>query len=330
MPSNETGSTARVWGNYNADHFSSKWAVGLEMDREMSSSSSVNSKVPLLSGTGQILAVLAKGDRDKFTRFFTRVRQAYPEEVARIALKQIAGDPESRVGRAMAEWLATQAGYVALLFDPEFLPLAKAHQALAAMRAADPKFAGNLLRGMEEMTTPEFLMRALTLIEDSADYSPFYARLSTLTRHPNNHIRSKAVLALCRMRPHRSLIDRQLESPDARVRANAVEALWHAPAGLATRVFREALADDHHRVVVNALLGFYHQKDDSYYDKMMALSKHPGPRFRVALAWALGEIREERLMPLREKLAADSSAEVRARAAASLAKLSQSEFTQPE
>lgn len=68
-------------------------------------------------------------------------------------------------------------------------------------------------------------MRALTLIEDIEDYSAFYPRLCTLTWHPDNHIRSKALLALCRVRPNRSAIDRQLESPDARVRANAIEAV---------------------------------------------------------------------------------------------------------
>ena len=269
-----------------------------------------------VSGTGQILAALAKGDPAKFSSFFGRVRQAYPEEVTRIALRQIAADPEGSAAREMADWLSTQNAYVSLLFDPEFLPLEKARQALTVMRAADAKFAGKLSRAMGETTAPECLLRALTLIEDSDDYSAFYARLCTLTWHSDNYIRSKAVLALCRMRPNRSLIDRQLESPDARVRANAVEALWHAPAGSAIRVFQEALADDNHRVVVNALMGLYYHKDESYYDKMVALAGHPEPRFRAALAWALGQISEARLVPLRERLAADPSPEVRVRAAA--------------
>ena len=88
------------------------------------------------------------------------------------------------------------------------------------------------------------------------------------------------MLALCRMRPNRPLIDRQLESPDARVRANAIEALWHTPPGNTTRVFRDALGDDHHRVVVNALLGLYYHCDDSFYEHVAALASHPEPRFR--------------------------------------------------
>lgn len=286
----------------------------------MSSPHSVSPQVPrTVSGTEQILSTLAKGDPVKFTSFFTRVRQAYPEEVRQIALRHLAVDAESSAGRQMADWLAAQSGYVALLFDPEFLSLAEARRVIAVMRVSDEQFARKLSRVMEEITAAPALVRALTLIEDIEDYSAFYPRLCTLTWHPDNFIRSKAVLALCRVRPNRSLIDRQLESPDARVRANAVEALWYAPQGSAVRVFQEALGDKNHRVVVNALVGLYHHKDESYYDKMVALAEHPEPRFRAALAWALGRIPEDKLLPILQKLAADSSPEVQSRAASSLA-----------
>lgn len=288
--------------------------------RRVSSPGSVSAPTSKpVSSTGQILAALAKGDPAKFTSFFQRVRQAYPEEVTQVALRHIASQPENAASREMAAWLSAERPYLTILFDPEFLPLEDARRAIAIMRAADEKFAGKLSRAMEETTAASYLVRALTLMEDIEDYSAFYPRLCTLTWHPDNYIRSKAVLALCRMRPNRSLIDRQLESPDARVRANAVEALWTAPQGSAVRVFHEALADDNHRVVVNALLGLYHHKDQSYYERMVALARHPEPRFRAALAWALGQIREKQLLPLLEKLAADPSPEVRTRAEAMLA-----------
>ena len=271
------------------------------------------------SGTGKILAALAKGDPAKFTSFFARLKQAYPEELTRLALRHLTVDPDSTAAREMALWLAGENAYVMLLFDPAFLPLEEAQRASNVMRAIDAKFAGKLSCAMQGTTEADSLMRALTLIEDIDDYSAFYPRLCTLTWHPDNYIRSKAVLALCRMRPNRSLIERQLEAPDPRVRANVVEALWHAPGGNAAKVFQEALGDDHHRVVVNALVGLYYHKDASYYEKMVALAGHPEPRFRAALAWGLGQIAEERLRPLLEKLAEDSSAEVRSRALASLA-----------
>lgn len=285
----------------------------------MLSRSSIPTPTPKpLSGTGQILATLAKGDPAKFSSFFNRLRQAYPEEVTQLALRLVAFEADNAATRELAAWLASERPYLALLFDPEFLPLEAARRAISIMRSADEKFAGKLSRAMEETSAASSLVRALTLMEDIQDYSAFYPRLCTLTWHPDNFIRSKAVLALCRMRPNRSLIDRQLESPDARVRANAVEALWHAPAGSAIRIFQEALADTNHRVVVNALVGLYHHNDETYYEKMVALAAHPEARFRAALAWALGRIPEPRLLAVLQKLASDDAPEVRTRAEASL------------
>ncbi len=296
--------------------------MGLDLENPLEVSTSQT--VPLqratpVSGTEQILTALAKGDLAKFNNFFARVRQAYPEEITQIALRHIAVEPVTAAAREMTAWLAADNAYLALLFDPVCLSLEDARRAMDVMRGADARFAVKLSRVMEEVTAADRLVRALTLIEDIEDYSAFYPRLCTLTWHPDNYIRSKAVLALCKVRPNRSLIDRQLESSDGRVRANAIEALWHAPVPSATRVFREALGDSHHRVVVNALIGLYHHKDESFYDKMVALAGHPEPRFRAALAWAIGQIREEKLTPLLHRLAADSSPEVRARAQASLA-----------
>jgi len=199
--------------------------LGPENLLEVSSLKSGSTQKPApAGGTGQILA-LAKGDPAKFTSFFTRVRQAYPEKVKQLTLRQIAFQPESAAAREMAAWLAAASAYMALLFDPAFLPLEEARRAIAVMRAADAKFAVKLTRAMQETTGADCLVRALTLIEDIEDYSAFYPRLCTLTWHSDNYIRSKAVLALCRVRPNRSLIDRQLEWPDARVRANAIEAV---------------------------------------------------------------------------------------------------------
>lgn len=143
--------------------------LGPENLLEVSSLKSGSTQKPApAGGTGQILA-LAKGDPAKFTSFFTRVRQAYPEKVKQLTLRQIAFQPESAAAREMAAWLAAASAYMALLFDPAFLPLEEARRAIAVMRAADAKFAVKLTRAMQETTGADCLVRALTLIEDIED-----------------------------------------------------------------------------------------------------------------------------------------------------------------
>lgn len=273
------------------------------------------------SSTAQILAMLARSDAEKFGSFFRRVRQAHPEEITRVCVRHLAASEHDAATREMTEWLARDSRYLKLLFDPEFLSLDEARAGLRRMRECDQRFLPKLSRALDESKDPACLIRALGLLEASEDYGAFCLRLCTLTWHPDPWIRSKAVLALCRIRPNRSVIERHMESGDARVRANAVEALWHSESGNAVRLLREALRDSHHRVVMNGILGLYYWKDEGFYDKMLEVAGHAGPSFRLSLAWALGQIRDRRAWGMLAALERDDSAAVRTKAAASLAAL---------
>ena len=48
-----------------------------------------------------------------------------------------------------------------------------------------------------------------------------------------------------------------MQSLDPRVRAGAIEALWHHPNDDTRSMLEAALADPHHRVMGNALVGLY-------------------------------------------------------------------------
>ena len=187
----------------------SKWEKGAEPRATsiVSTLSSVSPKTPppvavALSSTGQILLTLAKSDVAKFTAFFNRVKQAYPEDVTRVCLKHLAGgerkageqlEAEPSAGeqgtgeentaehssaeKCMAEWLANESGYIELLFDPKFLDAEEARRAMGTMRLRDAKFSMKLSRALTESKEPDWVVRALTLLENIEDYSAFYPRL---------------------------------------------------------------------------------------------------------------------------------------------------------
>lgn len=262
----------------------------------------------------RILLHLARSDGEKFRNFFLRIRQAYPEQVTRACLRYLTEAESDPVSRQMSAWLARDSAYLNLLFDPDFLPVEEARRSLKIMRESDDCFLRKLSHALDETGETAFLIRALGLLDEGADYSAFCLRLCTLTWHPDPRIRSKAVLALCRIRPNPPVVARHMESKDARVRANAVEALWHSGSGPAVRLFREALSDSHHRVAVNGMLGLYYSNDEGYYGKALELTKRTEANFRVSLAWALGKMNDRRALEVLGKLAEDESAEVRAKA----------------
>lgn len=217
----------------------------------------------------------------------------------------------------MLPWLIADGRYLNLLLDPDFLSLEKAHRVSQVLRDADPGFFlkfENLAQATNAEQDLLRLDRALHLF-GAAGTNVLFPWLRRLTNHPDQRIRSKAVKSICTLRPSPALVAKQLKSEDARVRANAIEALWGMPGSEVLPILREALDDKNHRVVVNALVGLHFHRPEEAFEKLLELCNHPVPLFRAAAAWGLGRIADRRAIPALKKLAEDSSEVVRERAA---------------
>lgn len=245
-----------------------------------------------------------------------QVREIYPDDVMRACIRYIGqSEDDNPVVREMAVWLSTNESYIPVLFDPEFFSLPQAQRAASVLKNADAKFFVRLTRLTgEKEREAESISRALAVLSGIGDYSVLIPWLRSLSRHTNKKIRSKAVKSLCGIRSNKSLIERQLQSEDPRVRANAIEAIWHAHNPDTVRLFRSALSDPHHRVVTNALVGLYYSEVLLALKMMIDLARHPSPMFRAAMAWALGHIGAPDGVAALKVLAEDSSRVVRTKA----------------
>lgn len=284
----------------------------------------------------ETLLHLAKTDASKFRILCRRIREASPErleraceQIARTCIRDIATQGKDSEARLMTSWLIADGRYLNLLLDPDFLSLEEAQNVSGVMREAD---AGFFLKfeGLGESTSGERdlrrLERALHLFGGAGTGSNvLFPWLRSLTNHADQRIRSKAVKACCLLRPNPALVEKQLKSEDARVRANALEALWGMPGADAVAIFQEALHDPHHRVVVNALIGLHLHQPEKAVEKLLQLCVHAVPLFRAAAAWGLGHLAERRAIPALEKLAEDASDVVRERATKVLEAFSKAE-----
>jgi hypothetical protein len=268
---------------------------------------------------------LAKTDPAKFRILCRRIREASPErldhaceQIAKICIREIATDGKNSKDHPMLSWLIADGRYLNLLLDPDFLSLEEARRASALMRGADSgfflKFEG-LTNGANSERDLRRVERALHLFGESGTSNILVPWLRRLTNHADKRIRSKAAKSLCALRPNSALVETQLRSEDARVRANAIEALWGARSPEAVSLFREALNDSSHRVVVNALVGLHLHDPEEALENLLRLCKHSAPLFRAAAAWGLGRIADRRAIPALKTLAEDSSEIVRERAA---------------
>jgi hypothetical protein len=167
----------------------------------------------------------------------------------------------------------------------------------------------------------ERFCRMLDVIEKIGYYNEMLPWLYALSEMADERLRSKAVKVLCRAVPKKPLIDRLLSAEDYRVRANAVEALWFHQTPDASAIFRSALSDPNHRVVVNALVGLYHQGDPIAMERLIGVSTHSSQLFRSAALWSFLNLKDERAVDAVKSLVKDPSNTVREKANGVLSKL---------
>ena len=94
----------------------------------------------------EALTTVATGPLDKFTVHFHRMRKMFPDQMAEACLWCIASRGLDPAARSMAFWLALGAKYIAVLLEPDTLPLATAAKATVAVKAVDPEFFIKLLK----------------------------------------------------------------------------------------------------------------------------------------------------------------------------------------
>ena len=282
--------------------------------------------VPQVSAV-EVLTRLLKLDPQKFRIFFRYLRDAFPNEACQVCVGYLgSGEGDSATGQHILAWLKGSK-YFGFLIDPQFLSIEEARRAAEALRTEDSRFFLNFSRltvdGTSSHEQHAAVARALALLDGLKDYSVLFPWLRGLTACGDERIRSQAVKAFCKLRSNTAAILRQLKAEDGRVRANAIEALWGLQTPEAGVIFREALGDRHHRVVVNALIGLYLQNDPSAFERLLELTRHASELHRAAAVWALGHLEEMKGVPVLEKLATEDGSEmVRQKAAQALATLS--------
>ena len=141
-------------------------------------------------------------------------------------------------------------------------------------------------------------LRILEVIATVADGTRILPILIQCLRQPDPRLRSKAALLIGRTNRSAQGVEKAAWEPDARVRANCVEALWGVDTEAARAALWAATSDPHNRVQGNALLGLYRLGDAASIGPLVRMSAHAEPLFRATAAWAMGETGDPRFLPI--------------------------------
>jgi HEAT repeat protein len=276
-----------------------------------------------------ILVELATTRSDLFPSSLKRAATAYPSETASACIRYIAEWGIDPVSKQMLAWLRTDAYYLEVLLDPQYVSDEDASSAMLLLQQEDPQFFTKLFElpaHRETLTEDLLLRRALNLLGSFNNLPAFVRWLQRLTRHKDERIRSKAVKWLCAVRPDKEVVQRYFQSDDGRVRANTVEALWGHVNEEAEAVFRHALEDKEHRTVANAIVGLHRINRDLAVEMLAKFVDHSSSAFRLAMVWAISHIGDGRCMELLRQLAQDHAPEIREKAQHALSNFQEKQF----
>ena len=196
-----------------------------------------------------------------------------------------------------------------------------------AARRVDPLVDVALARSLADSATvsgavqiadPARLMDVLSEIGDAGRIMPSLMRMM---RHPNSHLRSKAVKLIGRGSPSARWVMGRLGESDPRVRANAVESLWGVDTPEARSLLNFAVNDSDNRAVGNALLGLYYLGHVSVLPEVIKLAAHESAVFRSTAAWVMGKSGDPRFVEALRRMISDPDAVIRKRVFAALGRI---------
>lgn len=265
-----------------------------------------------------------------FHRKFQRLFEDSPSQAVKLFLLYLEAQGLDDAARSIARIATSGTLYISLVMDAdsknrENLPSQAADKIIPLLNELDSQFLFKFARSLAKPKDADSILRALRIVPLLGDYSILIPCLRRLAEHPDSRIRSRSAKLLCTLRPNKGLIDRYMQSHDARVRAGAVEALWNLRSAGNHRelmpLLRSAVHDSHHRVVANALVGLFRLAEEDASQRLLSLCAHKHHLFRAAAAWAIGTVEDSRAIPVLQRLTLDHSYTVRQRATSSLRSL---------
>ena len=181
------------------------------------------------------------------------------------------------------------------LCDPSLHSRTEAEKIAVQLMGEGPLFdlsLANFLVGAGADLPLRAIERGLGLLELISSGGRTLRPLFSLLKHNEPRIRSRVAVLFGKRVGNIQWAERIDAEPDARVRANIVEALWESTSDARSAIFLRALKDSDNRVVGNALWGLYLLEPAKAATRMIALADHPDPRFRRTAGWVMGKTRD--------------------------------------
>ena len=189
----------------------------------------------------------------------------------------------------------------------------------------DPDLSAKFIKlARQKKVSADEVIRMIRIFECICSKPELLDHLLRLENLDHPRVRSKVVLTIGRLVQNTSWLREQLQDPNSRVRANAIEALWEVQVEGAEELLLRAAFDSNNRVIGNAAYGLYKLGNPKAVPILYSLLRHPDPLFRISGLWVVTQLGDPRFleyvqMPPAHRVEGEKEASLRATAQQRLA-----------
>lgn len=239
------------------------------------------------------------------TKLLRRFSDEMPDLFCQSALRHLEGPSNPDACRLLSILMMRQQGLFQFLSDPVPGTRDKAIRVMRRMMAFDPSFdvrvAGRLpdRGGMNHHVAlhGRRATRILDILDEVSVGRRLLPVLSHLVQSDDKHLSAKATLFVGRRVQSAQWAANQLQQPDPRIRANAVESLWGLVHDEAISVLENSTKDKNNRVVGNGLMGLHILNQPVVFDIISEIMRAPKWEFRSTAAWIMGRMAYPEFVP---------------------------------
>ncbi len=268
-------------------------------------------------------------DRDGVTsrRLIDELLQVGSDAFREAAVQVLNGAGDTRAAQCLIGVLAENGLLLPVLCHPalghdQVMVVARIAQRVdSTVEAAIAKGLADSVISNDPGVRPKDAGRLLEVLSEISDGNRILPSLLRLLRHPDPHLRSKAVKMIGNGTRSAKWVQGRLAETDPRVRANAIESLWGLDSPEARELLQASVHDGDNRAAGNALVALHRIGDSGVIPDFFRMAAHESQRFRVTAAWAMGEAADPRFSEVLARLLRDAHPPVRTRALAALGRI---------
>lgn len=264
------------------------------------------------------------------TQLIRRLAEEYPESFSVSAIRHLELAPHSAADRFITILLLQDGSLFNILLlqyrslfervsDPTETSRPRSLKLFRLLLSVDPSLDVKLARMLPDRSGLNHddacrgprAGRIIDILDQTSQGRRLLPVIGHLINSPDPSICATATLFVGRRLKSPDWAERQLQHPDNRVRANAVESIWGLDTSPARHLLDRCVQDASSRVAGNALVGLHMIGTPGILDDLNRMARDTKFEFRATAAWAMGRMLDPSFIPSLNDLMKDENSRIR-------------------